>query len=276
MRVPARYSTPLPPPIVSLLTGISPQTIVRDPFPHIVAGDVVGEAMCDELTQAFPALGSFTRGAARRQNQKIVRRSTDLLSDPGLSPLWRTVIEEHLQHGMFQEWMTLFGHDLTKEHPSIAGGLPEAELARVGQRGVGDEFSHDVFLDAALVAHTPVTEGTCAERGPHVKEPDKPFLGFLFLRPPQDVAEGGELCLYAAKEGAQLSFAGRNQADAAELELVRSVPYRRNVLVLLLNTARTITTHAPRGVSPFPMQYFHFLVQLPRPMFALPPQGPGS
>jgi hypothetical protein len=255
---------------MSLLSTLSPDAVVSEPFPHLVVKDALDPALCDRLTREFPAQEFFVKGRLLGENKKIVRRAVDALREPGLSPAWRSMIEEHLRPETFAEWVRLFGEHLWKEYPQFAGSWEDASQLRIGTRSSAHEWDHDVLLDAALVAHTPVRTGIRPERGPHVKEPDKPFLGFLFLRPEEDHAEGAELCLYRTPAGQSVTFTDRNQVATGDVQLIRRIPYRRNTLVLLLNTPHTVTTHAARGASPFPAQYFHFLAQVPVPLFKLP------
>lgn len=215
-------------------------------------------------------MDTFVKGREWKENKKIVRRATDLLTDAGLSAAWRGIIQEHLRPGVFQEWMRLFGDDLGREHPGFEETFGDPALMRVGTRGLTEEGVHEVALDAALVAHTPAVSGPGAERGPHLKEPNKPFLGFLFLPPDEEDAGGADLEVYRVKDGSGVGFRERNQTGREGLEVAHRVPYRRNTLVLLLNTRRSITTHAPRGPSKVPVRYFHILAEMPGPLFALP------
>lgn len=242
---------------------------MRDPFPHLVVENALDPALCDVLAREFPPIESFVKGRKLKENKKIVRRATDLLTDAGLSSTWRDILQQHLRPEVFQEWMRIFGDDLGREHPSFVETFGDPALMRVGTRGLTEEGVHEVALDAALVAHTPAVSGPGAERGPHLKEPDKPFLGFLFLPPDEEDAEGADLEIYRVKNGSAVSFHERNQTGRDDLELAHRVPYRRNTLVLLLNTPRSITTHAPRGPSKVPVRYFHILAELPRPLFVL-------
>jgi hypothetical protein len=258
---------------MSLLTGISPDLVVRHPFPHLVVQDALDPELCDTLAREFPPLESFVKGRDLKENKKIVRRATDLLADTALSPAWRSMIQEHLRPEVFEEWVRLFGAELQREHPGFEEAFGDPALMRVGTRGLTEEGVHDVALDAALVAHTPAISGPGAERGPHLKEPNKPFLAFLFLPPDEEDAQGAELEIYQVKEGSAVQFYERNQTALEHLEVAHRVPYRRNTLVLMLNTPRSITTHAVRGPSQVPVRYFHILAELPRPMFAMTVAG---
>lgn len=254
---------------MSLLTALSTDLMVRDPFPHLVVEEALDPELCEQLTREFPSVTSFVRGRELPENKKIVRRNTELLADVELTDAWRHFIEEHLHPSVLQEWMRLMGADLLQAYPDFVQRFGDPDLMRVGRRSAPDAADCDVVLDAALVAHTPVISGCKAERGPHLKEPNKPFLGFLFLRPEEDVAEGAEIELYAPV-GVDLQCTARNQFDPSTLRVVKRIPYRSNTLLLMLNTPGSITTHAARASSQVPMQYFHLLAELPDRLFELP------
>jgi hypothetical protein len=249
---------------MSLLTSLSKAKVQLEPFPHLIVEDCLQQPLCDRLTENFPAIESFVKGRALPPNKKIVRRATELLADMGLASLWKSFIEEHLAPVVFSEWLALLGDTLLAEYPQFA----DPTMMNVGVRGQTDSSIHHVALDAALVAHTPNPDMPGQERGPHIKEPNKPFLGFLFLRSSDDTAEGGELIFYRTQSDA-VKLTGRNEVAEEDVVEVKRVPYASNTLLLMLNTPRTITTHAARSPSSNPMQYFHLLAELTAPLFPL-------
>jgi hypothetical protein len=258
---------------MSLLSQVPFSTLSHAPFPHLIVENALDEALCAELTRTFPPLESFVRGRDLPENKKIVRRNTDLLADAALAPVWRMFLEEHLQPVLLQEWLRLLGQEMLMEHPEFTARFGHPEEMTVGRRSMPGSEACGITLDAALVAHTPVLTVPRAERGPHLKEPNKPFLGFLFLRPEDDVAEGAELEIYEAL-APSITCGARNEVTPESVRVVKRVPYRTNTLFLMLNTTRSITTHAVRGLGPHPIQYFHCLAELPTPLFPLPHAPP--
>jgi hypothetical protein len=256
-----------------LLAGIDASQIELSPFPHLVIEHALEPALCARLVREFPPLSSFTRGRELPPNHKMIRRAVDVAADPATTPLWQQMLAAHLTAETFQHWCRLFHEPLARYHPALALRLDGGELTRISHRGAEEKKHDTVALDAALVAHTPVPGAQRAERAPHLKAADKPFLGFLFLRDPADSGDGGELALYARRDTLPLTCGPRNTLDPARLEIVRTVPYQAGTLVLMLNTPHSITAHAPRCSAVQPMQYFHLLAELHEPLFPMPSTG---
>jgi hypothetical protein len=234
-----------------LLAGIDASQIELSPFPHLVIEHALEPALCARLVREFPPLSSFTRGRELPPNHKMIRRAVDVAADPATTPLWQQMLAAHLTAETFQHWCRLFHEPLARYHPALALRLDGGELTRISHRGAEEKKHDTVALDAALVAHTPVPGAQTAERAPHLKAADKPFL----------------------RDTLPLTCGPRNTLDPARLEIVRTVPYQAGTLVLMLNTPHSITAHAPRCSAVQPMQYFHLLAELHEPLFPMPSTG---
>jgi hypothetical protein len=142
----------------------------------------------------------------------------------------------------------------------LAERLAKLDSSRIGHRSQGNDY--DVLLEAQHVYFMPVRGVSGAERGPHVKTPEKIFGSFLCLRTDDDDSTGGDFVLHGARPGATPRFGTRNQIDPKDLIPVRTYPRKRNVFVGFLNTPRSVTQMTPRSSSAKPSVYLNILVGL--------------
>lgn len=251
---------------MNLFLSLSPHQVVREPFPHIVVEQALPEQLCAELARAFPPLAYFG-GEQHPDAKKTLRHAAHLT---GLPARLAGLISAHVHPQTLSSLVRCFADDIRREHPQLERTYGSLETLRVGQRHVDSHDTHTVLLDATLSVLAPTRSGFVAERGPHVKGPNKLLEGQFFLRHPDDDAAGGEFEIYELLPGHRPTFGPRHQTAQSGLRLARSVPYRAGTLVVWLNTSRSITRIAPRGPSRWPVQFVGLPVQFPAPLFALP------
>ncbi|OAI57087.1 hypothetical protein AYO49_02840, partial [Verrucomicrobiaceae bacterium SCGC AG-212-N21] len=250
-----------------LLKDIDKAAVAREPYPHVLIESALDVDLSRRLAEEFPPLETFTGGSPHPDNYKRQRRCLDLLADPGLSPLWREVIEDHLKPSALADVWRLLGDDLLREYPDFETRIGRLDDLRVGVRGRDDPDACDVLLDAQLIIHTPVTGEPCIERGPHVKLSNKFMECQIYLPREEDEVMGAEIEVFEQRPGFASLYLGQNQLDPARLRLVRSARHRRGTVLLFLITSRSISQIAIRGPGRHPLQYFSFLAQLNHRLF---------
>ena len=254
---------------MSLLSNITPDQVIAEPFPHVVVENALDEQFCRQLIREFPPLETFTQGRAVGSNKKIIYPAVSALGNPDLSAGWKSFIQDHLQPSIWEEMLRLFRPYLLTAYPDFEQRFGKLDELTVGTRNVDDHSHCDLLLDSELVIHTPVVGPPAVERGPHLKNRNKPFVGYLYLRPDEDAAQGSDHVLYSIKPGSSLSF-DQVQATDPELLIARKViPYRRNTFVFFLNTPESIQELTMRSASQTPLMMHHFLVEVREPLFEI-------
>ena len=114
----------------------------------------------------------------------------------------------------------------------------------VGIRTGDRRSTSDISLDCQITIQTPVRGEPAVDRGPHVKVRDKVLVGFLFLRPDDDRVLGGDLDLYRIRPGLDPVYGAMQVIDPLSIQLAKTIPYRKNTLVMFLNFPLSI-----RGTS---------------------------
>jgi hypothetical protein len=251
----------------SVLAGVTREDVAVDPFPHVVVRDAVEDAVCTRLLEELPPLERLTRGAEYKSNQRFDYRASDVLRDSSIGPTWRQMIETHVSQGFLDEALGLFGDDIRRIYPWLEGELGALGSLRAGVRRVDTFARADVLLDAQIAVNTPVTGPATSVRRGHLDLPDKLFVALLYLRHPDDDSEGGDLELYRYATDRPV-FEGQMIGDE-QLELVRTVPYERNVLVFFLNCPTALHGVTARSPTVHPRFFMNVVAEVPRRLFDL-------
>lgn len=249
---------------MTVLDGITTQQVTRDPYPHLVVENAVDEDLCRALVNHFPPLAVFTGGRRFGDNVKMYYSAQRAAGDARVAPIWKSFLNDHLTPAFYQQVLRVFRPFLVEEHPGL-----ELDALRLGVQGRDGFDTCDILLNASLGIHTRVAGQARLERKPHVKDHDKFLEGFLYLRPDDDQAEGGDYEFFSVRHGARPRFERWAQTDRDCLNLERTVPYRKNTLVMVVNTRRSIQALTARGPGQRPLMYFNLTVRTPRRLFDL-------
>lgn len=124
-------------------------------------------------------------------------------------------------------------------------------------------------MDAQMVINSPALNGGTSVRGPHLDQPDKLISGLLYLRSAGEDSVGGELQLYAPATR-KLTFDDTNLGSGDSVRVVRTYPYRHNLLVLPFCSPVAIHGVSPRGQTPIPRYHLHLVGEVAAPLFDVP------
>lgn len=248
--------------------NVQPTDVITEPFPHIIVEDALDEDVVSELIGELPtpeemahALGvdvpeNNKRLAYRPAYQKKMR----LLSGTLLDALCAQASKDFLL-----EFSRVFGGQLRQQYPDREELFPE----NIGAASSGVRYidsGKDILIDNHLVVDTPVVEQPSAVRLPHVDHPRKFYTGLLYLRHPNDDSMGGDLELYRAK-ALPLQFRSKYELTKDQLELVKTVPYKRNLFIMILNTPESIHGVSVRHPTAWPRYSLHPTGECAREMF---------
>ena len=172
--------------------------------------------------------------------------------------LWEEFIKYHTSQEFFKEVVELFGEDVIKKyHPSLNKKFPNLMKSPVKIRDKSDT-SVAIPLDVQPGINSPVTEESSVI-GPHVDNKKEIYAGLLYMRLDEDDSEGGDLEIYRHLDDIPLTekFDRKARPSLDKLELVDTVPYRKNMFALFINsnvsfhgvTPRQITEHNRRLVN---------------------------
>lgn len=245
----------------SLLEGVGSGAVVPEPFPHVVVEGALEPELYERLAAALPSPQKVVGDRSVGDNQRVNYFARDVLADPGIEPLWRRFVELHTSTAFFHQVVDLFA-------PYLPENAREADLKalRVGVRKRDSYDDHDVLLDAMIGINTPTAGRASSVRRAHVDRGNKLYTALFYMRRPEDDSTGGDLELYRFRSGEPGGFRD-HEIDDEHVTVVRTVPYRSNVMVLFLNSIRALHGVTVRSPTPVPRYFACLIGQLAYDLF---------
>lgn len=239
-------------------------------FPYLVSTACLPEDNLVELMESAPPYEAYqeafmraARTSSAPSNVNFTISGKPLLADRSLPACWRAFFEYHLSPDFYRDVIRLMGDQIRLLYPFLEERLGKPlEEASVHWRGM--PTTSDIQIDCQFAFDTPVTK-VSRVRGPHIDKSLRLMSGLLYMREKTEVAEGGDLALYAWK-GSRL-FRRYEVADDALVEDVEIIDYRANTLVLFVNSLDSVHGVTPRNVTPRPRRYMNFIFEVREPLF---------
>lgn len=254
---------------MTVLSNISPEQVVAEPFPHVVVENAIAPELCRQLINEIPSVETFTKGQPYKSNHKIYMSGAKLDRYPAIPKVWKDFVNAHLQASLWHDLMRLFRPHLLKEYPDFERRFGKLDEIRMGAKEIDFFPDCDTLIDSKILIHTPVTEHRAIERGPHFKRLSALFFGYLYLRHDDDHSQGGDHVFYSMKPGLEPILGQRQTIALENLDVAKVIPYKQNTFVLFMNTPRTIQTLAARTTTNFPLIAHHITAYLNDSLFKL-------
>lgn len=267
---------------LSILSRVTPEHLVLEPYPHLVVEDALHPDIFAQLFAAFPADELVVDGRPVKDTW-FDYPACKVVKDPRVASLWREFFAFHTSPAFFQELVKVAGPTLRRLHPDLESriGKPLEEF-RVGMRpgGRGDPLAPgaDVSMECQFYAN--YTRQPRTVRGPHVDRPSELFAALLYFRQQEDNSSGGDLdvCeaiqpIYPGPRSVRISELPA-EVDADIVRTVRTARYKANTLVLFLNSPKSLHAVSPRSPTPLTRRHINFCADVPFDLFdfKLPPR----
>lgn len=250
----------------TLLSGVQKTDVVTDPFPHIVITDPIEDDLSQQLLAEFPDVSTITDRRSFRSNQRFTYRGSKALSSEHISPLWKEFIQANASSAFLNQFVHLFEEHIRQIYPSFESDIGALSTLKPGIKGIDTFSTADVLLMPDLCINTPVFGTPSSVRPAHLDFPNKLFTGLYYLRSPQDTSTGGDLEIYKFKQGRPYGFRGP-RIDDKYVEVVKTVKYQRNVLVLFLNSIHSVHGVTVRSNTDSPRNFFFIAGEVKQPLF---------
>jgi hypothetical protein len=258
---------------ISVLRTFQKSNLYRDPFPHLIIRDALPNAVCDQLIKEYPSLDTLEVDATQN-NTRWNFSASRVTNSAGIPEIWKELIEYHSSPAFFGELVEIFGESLIDLYPHRFESQRQMQELAVGVRGVDSFADKDVLLDAQIAGNTPATS-TRSVRSTHVDGGQALFAGLLYLRREDDDSVGGDLEIRrfrpeladARKPGC---FRNATFVDDKWTEVVKTVKYDRNVLVVLVNGIDSLHGVTPRQPTPHRRLFMNLVADLDPPLFQIP------
>lgn len=216
-----------------------PLVLDGDPFPYAVIEGALPDELYLKLASTFPT-SSVTQEMLQKENHRV-----DLISSwgPSIYPAsfadepWQQFIRQHSHNCFARQVVNLFMDSLESLGDRLHQPMPRLFRPFAGTRSSFDPDS--IKVRVTLAVNTPSTE--CLQvRGPHVDNKLKAFVGLYYLREEGDSSVGGDLCLYRWRDSTKRHPRWPKKIDDGEVEVLRTVRYEANKLVIFMNTDNSI------------------------------------
>ncbi len=257
---------------LSLLQNVSGSDVLEDPFPHVVVENALPDAIHEQLRESFPHPSLMgINHSSDNQRWSIMARDLDAFS--GISNLWREFVRFHSAPDFWHDFVRVFGPSVVRTFPARFGGVADLRELKVQVRDADKLDQQELALDAQISGNTPaLTSGR--PRGIHTDHPMALYAGLYYLRSKDDDSTGGDLELWRWKAGysyRRKSSAYREDVAKRHVKLVKTIPYRSNTLVLLVNSLDSLHSVTVRKPTTHHRQFLNLLADSHTPFFELTP-----
>jgi len=258
----------------SVLSGLSPADIRLEPFPHIVAEDVLAPDLCAALVRSVPGFDRFGWAGTPPSNQRYPMSAYRIGQDAAMPAIWHEFVAYHSGKEFLAEISALFADHWA---PAMLDRLGGSLLGHsTGLCAHDDPSAVRILQDARLEINTPVTTKPGSPRGAHLDTPNRLYSGLFYLRDPEDDSVGGDLVLYRFRSDPPRHidvFA----FDEDQVEAVTTIPYRANRLVLFPHGLHAVHGVSPRALTPWTRKYVFITAEIGEEWLVSPAAtGPGA
>jgi hypothetical protein len=257
---------------MSVLQNRHSAELRTEPYPYIVIRNALPEALCRRLIASYPALEVLGADPSRN-NVRWSYPASEVRSNDSISTEWKDLIAYHVSRSFYDEVIDLFAGAITSLYP---GRFPDREALKqlkIGERGTDDFRGCDILLDAQISGNTPVSK-TRSVKPNHVDSARKLFSALLYLRSDEDDSRGGDLEIRRFRYGYSAQDKARSYdgiyVDNRHTELVNTVRYEKNVLVMFINSPESLHGVTPRQVTPHNRIFMNLVGEVEQPLFELP------
>jgi hypothetical protein len=257
----------------SILHKASAASVVSEPFPHVVIDDALEPDVYHALVAAFPDERSFVGAGATQNNCNYRIPGRDLIGNPNYAQVWRELSAHHTSKEFFREMVTVFGEAIRSLHPALESGIGK-RLEDVATNVRYAEPIADFAMDCQITWTSPVRRRSSSAPC-HVDREVALYAGMLYMRPPDDHADGGDLELYRFRPGQRRYNADRS-VDLRRVETVKRIGYAANRLVFFIHSPNSIHGVTQRSPTPFPRLHINFIAETREKIFTLPQSARGE
>lgn len=255
----------------TLLANVKKTDVLTDPFPHIAIADAIDPTLCMQLINEMPSVDVLREGKDPNAGYERFNYPANLVKEnPNISETWKEFIRLHSSDVFMRQVLDLMGEHILRMYPDFEERFKPMSDFRSGVRKV-DRFPEvDLLLDAQISMNSSIENPLKRIKRPHIDRPQVLFAGLFYMRHPDDDSTGGDLEIYRFKKNKPGGFDpnDKQHVDDNYVELVKTIRYDRNVLVLFLNSLGSLHAVTGRSATPVPRYFVNLLGELPQRMFA--------
>ena len=238
--------------------NITSRDLICKPFPYFYIKNALPWDIYEQLSNEYPETHMMQDGKtifqARRYRQHEFESNI-------ISSLWQDFIEYHTSQEFKDRVLNLFDSAIKDYYPLYQQILQKAKVLQ--RRDLDAKKPNIVATDLQYVLNG-LQEETV--RTAHLDNPKEIFAGLFYMRKNEDNSIGGDLQLYRRLVD-NVNYISPRQADPKHIELVETIPYRANHMILFLNTPDSIHGVTPRLNAKVLRRYVNISAHLDRGIF---------
>lgn len=257
-------------PSLSILQRATSLDVLLEPYPHLILKNALPDHLCNELKLTYPSLQA--QGVdIDADNYRWSTHSSEIHKIHAIAPLWREFIEYHTSQRFLNEILQLFELPLLNLYPNRFPSRNALQMQMAQKRNVGCGGANILMLDAQISGNTPAkTAGS--PRGVHFDAPHALYGGLYYLRDENDDSVGGDLQMWQWNprySNGKKSGEYREDVPRHHIELVKTIPYESNLLVIFINSIDSLHSVTVRQPTIHTRKFVNLLADSDSPFFDL-------
>jgi hypothetical protein len=252
----------------TVLSKASKKDVVTAPFPYIVIENALDNDVCDALIREFPHDDVIRQGKGPGNNQRFSLSAPSVQGNENISPLWKEFISLHTSKVLIEQFASLFEDQISAHFPHFDQQFGQLKEIQPGVRNKDTFDSSKVLVDAQICINTPVIDAPTSVKIAHIDDVDKLYAGLYYLRHPDDDSVGGDLQVYKTRKG-NYKIHGQRLVEDRYVEVVQTIPYKKNTLVIFLNTPDALHGVTVRQATPHTRKFVNLIAEMNQPLFSL-------
>jgi len=257
---------------LSVLQNAQASAVVTEPYPHIIIRNALPAELCDRLIAEYPDFDTLGVDPGRN-NVRWSYPACKVSNNAAISDTWRELIEYHVSPAFFNEFLDLFASYIVDLFPTAFPDEAVLRQLQLGLRETGNFEESGILLDAQISGNTPVTQERSVKPN-HIDSHRKLFAGLFYLRRDDDDSIGADLEVRRFRP----EYTGKNSVkcydgvyvDNRYTDLVETVKYYKNVLILFINSPVSLHGVTKRQPTPYPRLFMNLVGEVKEPLFTVP------
>tara|TARA_B100000886_G_C20384558_1_gene475439 strand:- start:365 stop:1126 length:762 start_codon:yes stop_codon:yes gene_type:complete len=220
-------------------------------FPYLIIDDALPENIYENLSNSFPKNEKIIGNNEYKENFAYRYNALNSLRDEEITNEWKEFIKFHTSFEFLEEFYEIFSNSIKQIYK-----VEKDKLFNKDNIGVRFENRNHFNLDCQFVINTP-TSGDTSVIEPHLDNPVEFYAALLYMKDDNDDSVGGNLTTYTFKD--KPSFYGKSRVREDKVNLIEEIEYKKNRLVMFLNSPYSIHGVTMRSKTNFYRKYINII-----------------
>ncbi len=220
-------------------------------FPYLIIDDALPDNIYKKLSESFPKSEKIIGQNEYKENYAYRYNAYNSIRDDEITNDWKEFIKYHTSYKFLDEFYDIFGESIKKIYK-----VEKDKLFNENNIGVRFDGRNHFNLDCQFVINTP-TSGETKVIEPHLDNPVEFYAALLYMKDEGDDSKGGNLMTYDFKD--KPSFYGKSRVREENVNLIEEIEYKKNRLVMFLNSPYSIHGVTKRSKTNFYRKYINII-----------------